>query len=150
MSGSVALEEDFIQMPFVTGPNATSPQTGGILFAKLVAPGSDRLLAQQYSASGHHFLHITEAQAEPEIEPNAMRNDLSRKPMATVRTVKHSSSMPSPRRSKQCDNTPEALRKEPSKSLANKVAKLYEESIHLCDLPVKRRIILNSISATCN
>lgn len=30
---------------------------------------------------------------------------------------------------------PEVLRKEPSKSLASKVAKLYEDNIHRCDLP---------------
>jgi hypothetical protein len=35
---SVDLEEDFVRMPFVTGPTAASPQTGGIRFTKLVAP----------------------------------------------------------------------------------------------------------------
>ena len=61
---------------------------------KFVAPASDRLTAEQYSPSGHQFFHITEAHTEPEVEPNAVRNDLLRKPMATVRAVRHSSSMP--------------------------------------------------------
>src|SRR5436305_2885014 len=92
---SVDLEEDFIQMPFVTGPSATSPQTGGILLAKLVAPAPDRFITGPYSASGYHFFDIPEAYSESEIEPNAVRNDLSREPMTTVRILRHSSSMPS-------------------------------------------------------
>jgi len=32
----------------------------------------------------HQFFHITEAHTEPEVEPNAVRNDLLREPMATV------------------------------------------------------------------
>ena len=91
---SVDLEEDFIQMPFVTGPSATSSQTGGIRSTKFVAPASDRLIAEQYSPSGHQFYHITEAHTEPEVQPNAVRDDLLREPMATVRAVRHSSSMP--------------------------------------------------------
>src|SRR3954466_3603026 len=61
---------------------------------KFVAPASDRLTAEQYSPSGHQFFHITEAHTEPEVEPNAVRNDLLPEPMATVRAVRHSSSMP--------------------------------------------------------
>src|SRR3954453_7800792 len=95
---SVDLEEDFIQMPFVTGPSATSPQTGGILFAKLFAPAPHRLIAEPYSPSRHHFFDIAEAHTEPKIKPNAGRNDRSREAMATVPTVRHSSSMPSARR----------------------------------------------------
>lgn len=91
---SVDLEEDFIQVPFVTGPSATPSQTGGIRFTKFVAPASDGLVAQQYSPSSHQFFHITEAHTEPIIEPNAMRNDLLWESMATIRAVRHSSSMP--------------------------------------------------------
>lgn len=90
MGNSVDLEEDFIQMPFVTGPSATSSQPGGIRFAKFVAPASDHLVAEQYASSGHQFFHITEVHTEPEVELNAARNDLLRKPMATVRAVRHS------------------------------------------------------------
>ena len=83
-------------MPFIAGPRPTSPQTGGILFAKLVAPAPDRFITEQYAPSGHELFDIPEAHSESEIEPNAMRNDLPRKLMATVRTLRHSSSMPSP------------------------------------------------------
>jgi hypothetical protein len=95
VSHSVDLEKDFIQMPLVTGPSATSPQTGGIRFTKFVAPAPDRLIAEQHPPSGHQFFDITKAYSEPKIEPNTVRDDLSREPMATVRTVRHSSSMPS-------------------------------------------------------
>ncbi len=77
-------------MPFVTGPSATSSQSGGIRFTKFVAPASDRLVAEQHASSGHQFFHITEAHTEPEVELSAVRNDLLRKPMATVRPVRHS------------------------------------------------------------
>ena len=53
VSHSVDLEEDFVQMPFVTGPSAASSQTAGIRFAKLVAPAADRFIAEQYSPSRH-------------------------------------------------------------------------------------------------
>jgi len=95
MSHSIDLEEHFVQMPFVTGSSTTSPQTGCISFPKLVAPPPDGLIAEQYSPSRHHFFDITEAHAEPKVEPNTVRNDLLRKPMTTVQAVRHSSSMSS-------------------------------------------------------
>lgn len=47
-------------MPFVAGPSTTpSKRTEGILFAKLVASTTNRLIADQYSASSHPFFDIT-------------------------------------------------------------------------------------------
>jgi hypothetical protein len=101
---SVDLEEDFVQMPFVTGPTAASPQTSGIRFTKLVAPTPERLIAEQYSPSRHQLFDITIAHAEPKVDPNAVRNDLLRESMASVRTARHSSSLPSHRETSQRDN----------------------------------------------
>src|ERR1700761_3144972 len=59
VSHSVDLEEDFVQMPFVTGPSTTSPQTGGVPSAELLAPAADRLIAEQYAPSRHQFFDIS-------------------------------------------------------------------------------------------
>jgi len=62
---------------------------------QLVAPAPDRLIAEQHASGGHHLFDITKAHCKTKVQPNAVRDDLSREPMATVRTVRHSSSMSS-------------------------------------------------------
>ena len=45
VSDAIDLEEDFVQMPFVTGSSTPSSQAVGILLAELVAPAPDRFVA---------------------------------------------------------------------------------------------------------
>jgi hypothetical protein len=86
VSDAVDLEEDFIQMPFVVGPGASS----SLRTYRTRARG---LIADHHSACSHHFFYIANAHAETEVEPNAFRNDLPRVPMATVGVVQPSSSI---------------------------------------------------------
>src|SRR3954451_18178475 len=105
VSDAVDLEEDFVQMPFVAGLSAPSSQAVNILFAELIAPAPDRFVADQHSTCGHHLFYIAKAHAETEVVPDAFRNDFSREPVATVRVVRHSSSIASGRSPGQCDKT---------------------------------------------
>jgi hypothetical protein len=52
MLHAIDVEEHFIQMPFVAGPSAPPPQASGVIVPELVAPASDRLVADQHSARG--------------------------------------------------------------------------------------------------
>src|SRR4030095_8943491 len=58
---AVDIEEHLIQMPFVAGTGTLSPQACRERFAKLLAPASDRFVADQYAACGHRLFHITKA-----------------------------------------------------------------------------------------
>ena len=67
MSTAVDLEENLIQMPLVAGSSTPSPETIGVGFAELVAPASDRFVANHHATRGHHLFYITKAHAEPEV-----------------------------------------------------------------------------------
>lgn len=87
MSNAVDLEENLIQMPLVAGSSTPSPEAIGIRFAELVAPAPDCFVANHHATCSHHLFYITKAHAEPEVEPNAFRDDLSRESVATVEVV---------------------------------------------------------------
>ncbi len=95
MSDAVDLEEHLIQMPFITGSSTPPPETVSILFAELIAPAPNRLVGEPHTTCCHHLFHITKADTEPEVQPDAFRNDLSWESVATVRIVRHSSSIAS-------------------------------------------------------
>lgn len=95
MSDTVDFQEDLVQMPFITGPGTASSKAIDILLAELVTPAPDRLVAEHHSTSRHHLFDIAKAHSEAEVEPDGMRDDLSREPMATVHAVQHSSSITS-------------------------------------------------------
>ena len=77
----VDLEKYFIEVPFVTQPGASPLQFVAIRLAELVAPASDGLVAELHSPSSHHELDISQAQAEGEVQPDALRDDLLGKAM---------------------------------------------------------------------
>src|SRR5436305_10524537 len=91
VSDAVDLEKNFVEVPLITGSSTPSSEAIGILFAELIAPTPDRLVADQHSTGRHQLLHVAKADAETEVEPNALRDDLSRESMATVQAVRHSS-----------------------------------------------------------
>ena len=95
MRDTIDLEEDFIQMPFIAGPGTPSPQAFRELAAKFVAPAPDGFAAHYYATGSHHFLHVTEAYTEPEVQPHAFRDDLLRESVAMAGVVRHSFSIAS-------------------------------------------------------
>ena len=56
-----------------------------VLLAKLAAPLPDRFIGHEDPAGEQQLFHIPVAQAEAEVEPDAMADDLGRKPMVCVR-----------------------------------------------------------------
>ena len=91
VSDAVDLQEHLVQMPFISGSGSPSSEALGILFAELIAPTPDRLVANQHAASCHHLFHIPEADSEAKVEPNAFRDDFSRKAVTTIEVDRHSS-----------------------------------------------------------
>jgi hypothetical protein len=95
MSDTVDLEEDLIQMPLVARPGTPSPQAIGELASKFIAPAPDCFIAHHHATCRHHLLYIAKADAEPEVQPHAFRDNLLRESMTTVRIVRHSFSIAS-------------------------------------------------------
>jgi len=76
----VDLDEHRIEVPFVARPQTTTAQLVRVLLPEPVAPGPDRLLGHVDTTFGHQLLHVAEAQWEPVVQPDAMADDLGRKP----------------------------------------------------------------------
>jgi hypothetical protein len=69
-------EKYLIQMPFVACPRAPAAELMGILLAELPAPFADRLIRHDDPAGEQEFLHVPVAEAEAEIQPHRMADDL--------------------------------------------------------------------------
>jgi len=67
-------------VPFVARPQTTTAQLVRVLLPEPVAPGPDRLPGHVDTTFGHQLLHVAEAQWEPVVQPDAMADDLGRKP----------------------------------------------------------------------
>src|SRR5688572_17860896 len=102
MLHSVDLEKDFVEMPLVARLCPSASELISIRWAELVAPAPDRFVAQLHSPECHHQLHIPEAHAEVEVQPYALRDDLFREPITTIRVGRHQISISSTR----CDSAP--------------------------------------------
>ena len=77
---AVDLDEHLIQVPFVAQPRTTTAQLVRVLLPEPVAPGPDRLIGHVDTTFEHQLLHVAEAQREPVVQPDAMADDLGRKP----------------------------------------------------------------------
>src|SRR3954454_22624807 len=108
MLDAIDFQEYFVEMPFIAGSRTSSPQAIGIRFAELLAPPSDRFVTDEHAAGRHQLFDIAKAYAETEVEPDAMRDDLSRKPVTAVQAGTHSFSIASGSypRTGQRDSTP--------------------------------------------
>src|SRR5262245_11726755 len=95
---AVDREEDFVQVPLVTGSGAPAAELIGIGLPELPAPIPHGFVGQDDPTFRHQLLNIPVAQAEAEVQPHAMANNLRRKPMALVRVecwwCIHAASMP--------------------------------------------------------
>ena len=74
---TIDCQEDLVQMPFVARLQTTATQAIGILLPKLPTPLTDGFMGHRDAALGQQFFHITVAQGEAIIEPDAMADDLA-------------------------------------------------------------------------
>jgi hypothetical protein len=77
-------EKHFIEMPLVTRLRPTTTQLIGILLAEFPAPLPDRFIRYDDAAGQQEFLHIAVAQAETEVQPDAMADDFRWKSVILV------------------------------------------------------------------
>ena len=73
-------DEHLIEVPFVAQPPTTTAQLVRVLGPEPVAPGPDRLLGHLDTTFEHQLRHVAQAQREPVLQPDAMADDLGRKP----------------------------------------------------------------------
>ena len=78
-------DEHLIQVPCVARPRTTTAQPVRLLMPEPLAPGPDRLLGHLDTTFEHQLLHVAEAHREPVLQPNALADDLGRKPQPLIR-----------------------------------------------------------------
>src|SRR5206468_6502 len=83
VSDAVDLEENLVQMPLIACSGTSSSEAVGVVFAELLTPTPDRLVAEHDPTCCHHLFHTAKAHAETEVQPNAFRDDLSRERVTT-------------------------------------------------------------------
>src|SRR5260370_32217571 len=79
------LELHLVQVRFVTQPRTSSAQSRGVARAELRAPGPDRLIRDSHAPFGQHLLDVTQTQAEAEVKPHRVADDLCRVAIAALR-----------------------------------------------------------------
>src|SRR3954464_13537296 len=78
------LEDDLIQMPFVSGRRQPPPDPVGEVLAELARPLSYALVADDDAARGQHLLDHAQAEREAKVEPDGVANDLGREAVAGI------------------------------------------------------------------
>jgi hypothetical protein len=84
MALPIEREEDFIQMPLVASPGPSMPEPIRIGLAEFAAPLADGLIGHDNPTGEQEFFHIAVAQAEAEVQPDTMADDLGWKAMVLV------------------------------------------------------------------
>ena len=77
-------EKHLIEMPFVTRPGASAPELSGILLAKFAAPFADSLIGHHHAAFQQQLFDIAETQAESEVQPHGVADDLCREAVVLI------------------------------------------------------------------
>jgi hypothetical protein len=84
------------------------PQLIGILLTKFTAPFADGLIGHHYPSLQQYFFHITEAKAEPKVQPHGVAHDFDRKPVIFIfrgsRWGVHAATLPYSVDAQQVDN----------------------------------------------
>jgi hypothetical protein len=77
-------QKDLIQVPFITRSRATPAELIGISLPELPASIPHGFVGQRDPALRHQLFDVPVAQAEAEVQPHTMANDLGWEPMALV------------------------------------------------------------------
>ncbi len=84
MGPTANLEEDLVKTPSAGMFAPTPSDAPGVDTAELEDPWSDCFVGDVEAALRHEILDVAKTQLEPEVEPDRMRDDLGRKPVALV------------------------------------------------------------------
>jgi hypothetical protein len=69
-------EEHLVEVPLVTWPRAPVPELIGIVLAKLATPFPDGFVGHDHPACEQELFDVSVAEAEAEVQPNTMTDDL--------------------------------------------------------------------------
>jgi len=79
-------DEHFAKVPRASKPRSAVAQPLGKLGAEFPAPVSDAVVGDHNAALGQGLLDITQAEAEPVMQPHGMADDIGREAMAPIQT----------------------------------------------------------------
>jgi hypothetical protein len=77
-------EQDLIQVPLITASRAPATPVIGLGVPERLAPLADGFIRHDEATSEQQLFHVAVAAAEAEVQPDAMTDDRSRKPMMFV------------------------------------------------------------------
>ena len=77
-------EKDLIEMPFVTGLRTPMAELIGILLAKFATPFPNRFIRDDDATGKQQLFDIPVAEAEAEVQPDAMADDLGRETVVLI------------------------------------------------------------------
>ncbi len=78
------VHEELVEVPGIAQTTASTPKLPSVVRTKFPTPLPNRLVGDDDPALGQKIFDITEAQAEPMIEPDGVADDLRRKAMSVV------------------------------------------------------------------
>ena len=98
MLDAVDLKDDLVEMPFVGGPGAITPDLCGDLHPELRYPDPDRLVGDDGPSRGEQVLGIAQAQSKAVVRPDGVSDDGAGEAMAleegAIVEVQHPSGLP--------------------------------------------------------
>jgi hypothetical protein len=77
-------EKHLVQVPLVAGPGAPTSELIDIRLSEFSAPLPDRLVGDDDATGEQELFHITVAETEPEIQPDAVADNLGREAVVLV------------------------------------------------------------------
>ena len=84
MPFAVAGQKHLVPVPRVARPGPAASELMGIRLSERAAPLPDRLGGDEDAAGEQQIFDVPVAEAEAEVEPDAVANDLGRKPLVCV------------------------------------------------------------------
>src|SRR5215213_3165436 len=77
-------DDDFIEMPFISGAGCPAPDLVGEVLAELACPLPHALVADDDAACRQHLLDHAQAERKAEIQPDRVADDLGRVAVAGI------------------------------------------------------------------
>ena len=82
---AVDLQEYLVEMPSIAATSAATTQAPCVRSTEFQRPQANRFVRNLDPPFQHHFLDVTKAEAEPEVQPRAVGDDFGGKSVPAVR-----------------------------------------------------------------